>query len=197
MKIMVFDRNEAVKAQFRSAPDIIVTDASLDELEAGAVVSPANSFGFMDGNIDFAYSTLFGWGVQEQLQRQIEALPFGELLVGQALAIPTGNPRIPYLISAPTMRVPKQIQDLNDIMVACRAAVEVAKQMQVDSIAFPGMGTGCGMVDPRSAAKAMLCGIRNALSPMPRPATWREAQHRHFNLVSADTSKAGDRDEQG
>ena len=28
---------------------------------ADAIVSPANSFGFMDGGIDYAYSDHFGW----------------------------------------------------------------------------------------------------------------------------------------
>ena len=29
--------------------------------EADAIVSPANSFGFMDGGIDMVYSRHFGW----------------------------------------------------------------------------------------------------------------------------------------
>jgi protein-tyrosine phosphatase len=34
-----------------------------------AIVSPANSFGFMDGGIDLAYSRHFGWGLQTRLQK--------------------------------------------------------------------------------------------------------------------------------
>ncbi|QEG22287.1 macro domain-containing protein [Mariniblastus fucicola] len=34
------------------------------DLNVDAVVSPANSFGFMDGGIDMVYSQHFGWNVQ-------------------------------------------------------------------------------------------------------------------------------------
>lgn len=183
MKIIVFDRNDAVKDAFRSFTNIEVYEDTLDALSVDAVVSPANSFGFMDGGIDYAYSQLFGWDVQTELQRQIAALPFGELLIGQALIVPTGYKKIPWLISAPTMRVPNRIYDLNDIMLACRAAVAVAVEKELKSIAFPGMGTGCGEVRPDVAAIAMLCGIKNALDPLPSPASWHEAQHRHFNMI--------------
>jgi O-acetyl-ADP-ribose deacetylase (regulator of RNase III) len=77
-------------------------------LESGcdAVVSPANSFGFMDGGIDMVYSRHFGWHVQERLQARIRDLHHGELLVGSAEIVETDDVSIPYLIAAPTMRVP-------------------------------------------------------------------------------------------
>ena len=34
---------------------------SILDVDCDAVVSPANSFGFMDGGIDMAYSQHFGW----------------------------------------------------------------------------------------------------------------------------------------
>ena len=37
----------------------------------GAVVSPANSFGFMDGGLDYKLSERFGWALQERLQRRL------------------------------------------------------------------------------------------------------------------------------
>jgi hypothetical protein len=41
---------------FADAPDVIVTRGDLLEHAADAVVSPANSFGYMDGGIDLVYS---------------------------------------------------------------------------------------------------------------------------------------------
>ncbi|XP_070569236.1 uncharacterized protein [Ptychodera flava] len=38
---------------------------------ADAIVSPANSFGFMDGGIDMVYSMHFGWQMQDRLQALI------------------------------------------------------------------------------------------------------------------------------
>lgn len=62
-------------------------------LECTAAVSPANSFGFMDGGVDLVYSRHFGWHVQERLQKAIQSMKFSELLVGQALAVETDYPR--------------------------------------------------------------------------------------------------------
>ncbi|NTZ90473.1 macro domain-containing protein [Agrobacterium tumefaciens] len=182
MRIIIFDRNPAILSAFAEQRDIELFHGTLDELEASAVVSPANSFGFMDGGVDYAYSALFGWGAQERVQAEIAKLPFGELLVGQALTVSTDNERIPWLISAPTMRVPKQILDANDVMLAARAATAEAVNKGLQSVAFPGMGTGCGMLAPEIAAAAMICGISNAIRPMDKPASWREAQYRHFHL---------------
>jgi len=183
MKITICDLNPAIIAAwvgFPDTPDLV--NGSIIDLECDAVVSPANSFGFMDGGVDYAYSKHFGWHVQEALQTAIAARPFGELLVGEALLVPTGNDRIPHVISAPTMRVPKRITDNADIMLATRAAVAAAKHAGLSHIAFPGMGTGCGDVAPWDAARAMMAGITAALSRIERPGTWQEAQRRHFEL---------------
>ena len=118
-----------------------------DILDSGCdvVVSPANSFGFMDGGVDLLFSRYFGWGVQAELQQKLQKRPLGELLVGEALAVETNDVDIPYLISAPTMRVPDVI-GFENISLACRAAIITAKDLPIDTIAFPGMGTGCGNV---------------------------------------------------
>src|SRR3954469_25564103 len=79
---------------------------SILDVHCDAVVSPANSFGFMDGGIDHLYSHHFGWEVQERLQELIRNRHRGELRVGAAEIVETGHARIPYLIAAPTMRVP-------------------------------------------------------------------------------------------
>ena len=44
------------------------TPGSILDVSCGALVSPANSFGYMDGGIDLVYSMHFGWHVQERLQ---------------------------------------------------------------------------------------------------------------------------------
>src|SRR5262245_57149923 len=82
---------------------VTVHDGSILDLTCDAVVSPANSFGFMDGGIDLVYSRHFGWHIQERLQSLIKDRHNGELLVGQAEIVETDNPTIPYVIAAPTM----------------------------------------------------------------------------------------------
>src|SRR5260370_6767409 len=82
---------------------------SILDLDCDAVVSPANSYGFMDGGIDAIYIGYFGSDVQTRLRRQILDHHHGELIVGQADVIETGHERIPFLIAAPTMRVPMNL----------------------------------------------------------------------------------------
>jgi O-acetyl-ADP-ribose deacetylase (regulator of RNase III) len=78
--------------------NVRVHRGSILDLDCDAVVSPANSFGFMDGGIDMAYSQHFGWRVQERLQSLIREKHHGELLVGLAEIVETGDAWILFLI---------------------------------------------------------------------------------------------------
>ena len=77
-----------------------VVEGSILSLDVAAVVSPANSFGFMDGGLDALYTQYFGPQLQQRLQRMIREQAGGELLVGQALLVETGHPHIRWCISA-------------------------------------------------------------------------------------------------
>lgn len=89
------DRNldvvEAWREYFQSAKDVTVSQGDIFDAPADAIVSPANSFGFMDGGIDLAYSYRFGWALQERLQAMLRAEHDGELPVGQAVILETGD----------------------------------------------------------------------------------------------------------
>lgn len=148
----------------------------------GAAVSPANSFGFMNGGVDLAYSRHFGWQVQEKLQNAIMELPFRELLVGQALSVATGDSQIPWLIAAPTMRVPEMISNPEAVFLAARAAMGAAIECGVASLAFPGMGTGTGGLCHGIAARMMVSGCLAALRPPEFPESLRELFDRGHGL---------------
>jgi O-acetyl-ADP-ribose deacetylase (regulator of RNase III) len=168
-----------------SMPDgVSVVRANILDLAADAIVSPANSFGFMDGGIDLAYSQRFGWGVQRDLQSFIKQLS-GELLVGQTIVISTNDRSIPSLISAPTMRVPMQLFDGTNVYLATRAAILTAKECDFGSILMPGMGTGCGGLDCTVAAKAMRKGIFDAIHGLDFPQSWHEAAQSHARQTGA------------
>lgn len=132
---------------------------------ADALVSPANSFGFMDGGVDLIYSQRLGWHIQARLQEQISGLPMQELLVGQALVVPTDREQYPWLISAPTMRTPCVLSGemLVNIYLATKAATLLALEKGYESVAFPGMGTGTGGVKAVVAAKLMLTAVQDCL----------------------------------
>ncbi|MDF1662906.1 MAG: Appr-1-p processing protein, partial [Planctomycetota bacterium] len=87
---------------------VSVYSGSIFAVTCDAVVSPANSFGFMDGGIDRLYTQQYGAGVQADLQDLIKTVHHGELLVGHAEIVPIpANNYARFLISAPTMRIPQ------------------------------------------------------------------------------------------
>src|ERR1700730_3625390 len=86
-----------------------------------ALVSPANSFGYMDGGIDLAYLRFFGLELQSIVQQKIKSDFHGELPVGQAMVVPTGHESIPYLVAAPTMRIPDKIGETVNVYLSFRA----------------------------------------------------------------------------
>jgi O-acetyl-ADP-ribose deacetylase (regulator of RNase III) len=178
---------------------VSVHQGSILDLECDAVVSPANSFGFMDGGIDLIYSRHFGGQLQARLQKLIHDTHHGELLVGTAEIVETGNARIPYLIAAPTMRVPMILKDSVNPYLAARAVMLLIQHRRfssgqregmpisesVKSVAFPGLGTGVGQVGPNTCARQVRAAIDEAiLKKNSFPVTWADAQHRHQQLYT-------------
>jgi O-acetyl-ADP-ribose deacetylase (regulator of RNase III) len=91
---------------FGEFDDVELSQGDILRDRADAIVSPANSFGYMDGGLDLLYSQHFGWELEKRLRKLLIEEHDGELPVGQAVIVETGREDIPYLISAPTMRVP-------------------------------------------------------------------------------------------
>lgn len=86
---------DAWRREFRDVADVEIHLGSIFEVEADALISPANSFGFMDGGIDALYSQEFGWDIQLHLRRLILDFHHGELLVGAAEIVATGSEKHP------------------------------------------------------------------------------------------------------
>jgi O-acetyl-ADP-ribose deacetylase (regulator of RNase III) len=179
--------------------DVTIHHGSILDLQVDAVVSPANSYGFMDGGIDHLYSHHFGWHVQHRLQASIRDRHHGELLVGAAEIVDTDNAQIPYLIAAPTMRVPMVLTDTVNPYLAARAALLLIAHGRfssgplsgerisevVKSIAFPGLGTGVGCVGYNTCAHQVRTAILDTIHRKDEfPATWAEAQYRHQKLYT-------------
>ena len=179
-------------------PDVEVHQGSIFDVQCDAVVSPANSFGFMDGGIDMLYSRRFGWQVQERLQKLIREHHGGELLVGAAEIVET-DAHIPFLIAAPTMRVPMILRDSVNPYLAARAVLllvqngtfragqweEQRVNEVVHSVAFPGLGTGVGQVGPAVCAHQIRTAIEDVLlEKRAFPKSWAEAQGRHQQLYT-------------
>jgi O-acetyl-ADP-ribose deacetylase (regulator of RNase III) len=179
MKIVLFDNQAAMVEGFTEVfgDELGVTEVFGDEFpfvsvhhgdfkelaNSGieAIVSPANSFGFMDGGIDLAYSEYFGWELQRILQKEILEQKYGELLVGDAVVveIPNSVTDFKYLISAPTMRVPINVGNTTNAYIAMTSILRVAEQNGIQSIAVPGLGTGVGNMLPYICAKQIYSAV--------------------------------------
>ena len=168
MKIYLRDRNpELVKHweyYFQLEDDVNVSCGDIfapgDHTKVDAIISPSNSFGFMDGGIDFVYSSVLGWKMSEELRRAIYQSHNGELLVGNAqiISIKAGNPeaKIPWLISAPTMRVPMNVARTVNAFLAFRAALrEAENHSEINSFVCPGLGTAVGEMPYKRCAIQM------------------------------------------
>lgn len=182
-------------------PDVSVHRGSILDVATDAVVSPANSYGFMDGGIDMVYSQYFGWQVQTWLQELIAERHHGELLVGNAEIVETSHRRIPYVIAAPTMRVPTILRDTVNPYLAARATLLLIEHGRfpagphagqpikdvVKTVAFPGLGTGVGRVSPAICARQVRAAIEDVLlKKRGFPTSWKDAQTRHQRLYSDD-----------
>jgi len=170
MIITFFDRSaemvDAYRKRFQKASDVKFFQGDFTNLpgEYDAIVSPANSFGFMDGGIDLAYSRYLGWHVQERLQEVINSAYNGELLVGQAVAVFTDHPQFKSLLAAPTMRIPMRIGNTVNVYLAMKAIVRAVITYGFKSIAIPGLGTGVGNVPSAICAKQVGVALVHGLT---------------------------------
>lgn len=136
---------------------------SVLDVVAQAVVSPANSYGWMRGGIDAVYAQAFP-GVEQSVRSAVLAFHGGELPIGEAVVVPTGEAEPAWLISSPTMREPGERLPADTVhpYLAARAVFLVWRDGRldhgpvrefVDTIAMPGLGTGVGGVDPATCAR--------------------------------------------
>lgn len=177
---------EAWRTFFSNEEDVEVIEGDLCEQECDAIVSPANSFGFMDGGVDYAISEHLGWHVQDRLQEMIKQLSEGELLIGKALIVETDHASFPYLISAPTMRVPMSFNIATSLnaYLAMKAILIVAREHpHIQTVAIPGLCTGTGRMPEPTAAHQMFEAFKEIeKGKRQTPKTYGEAQKQQFLL---------------
>lgn len=177
---------------FKEAADVEVSEG--DIFGAGpfdAITSPANSGGWMDGGIDYAYSEHFGWDMQDRLRDKLIREYDGECPVGQAVIIPTNNKEIPWLISAPTMRVPTIVSDTVNAYLAFRAVIRTVKEWNADdqkphieTILCPGLGTAVGRMPSDRCAKQMFFAYTTChLNQAMKVHSLYDFQNLHLNLI--------------
>lgn len=164
--IFLIDRSQILvdcwKEQFKDCPSVEAIAGSYFQRPADAMVSPANSFGIMDGGLDLAIRDELGFDVETNIQEVIVKKYHGELSVGCAEIVPTNDRRWPYMVAAPTMRVPEHVGLTLNAYLAFRAALLAVEnhnkalgKRQIDSIVCCGLGTGIGKMSPMKCAMQM------------------------------------------
>jgi O-acetyl-ADP-ribose deacetylase (regulator of RNase III) len=173
--------------EFEFCKDVKLVDTDLLKINCDAIVSPGNSFGFMDGGVDLAIVNQFGWKVQSELKEKISELPLKELLIGQSITIETETDKVKYVICAPTMRIPTNhnISSSINAYLAMKTALQSAfDNPNINSVAFTGLCTGTGKMLLQTSAKQMYAAYEEVILNKNREfPTFMDASkfHRYLN----------------
>ena len=143
---------------------VAIKVGSLFDLSADAVVSPANSFGHMDGGLDGKLRDFFGLEIENRVQHRITSEFNGELLVGQAVVTSTNNPQFQYLITAPTMRVPSDVShSINAYLAMCAILRTAIAHPNIKTVVISGLCSLSGRMKPGVVARQMAAAYRKVL----------------------------------
>lgn len=171
---------EAFKREFASFPEVTIYKGLFEELkDVDCLVSPANSFGLMDGGMDAAITRYFGDQLQKRVQAHIIKEYGGEQPVGTSFIIETNNERIKYIAHSPTMRCPSIIRNTDNIYRATKATLLALKKYEdsIQKIAIPAFGAGVGMVPADNVSKQMALAFKHISMP-PESIDWIYARIR-------------------
>jgi O-acetyl-ADP-ribose deacetylase (regulator of RNase III) len=151
---------------------ITIVRGDITQSQVEAIVNPANSRLIMGGGVAGAIRRAGGPTIEK------EALQRAPIGIGDAIVTNAGKLAARYVIHAPTMPLPAMSTDLESVEKATSAALRVARNLGLSSIAVPGMGTGVGGVPVNDAAQTMVRAIRRHLL--------EGTTLRHIFLVSID-----------
>ena len=196
MNIKIIDINkeycEIFKVIFKDYENVEIINSSLEDYQGNydCIVSPANSFGLMDGGFDLAITKKFGEQLMERVQGRIIEDYAGLQPVGTSFIISTTDEQHPYLSHTPTMELPWDISRTFNVYLAMKAtllAIEDHNLTSPDSniiktALLPMFGGGCGNVNPYSIAKQMKLAYEHVYSPSSS-ISWESANKRIREII--------------
>ena len=133
---------------------VIIKEGDITEEDADAIVNPANSLMIMGGGVALAIKRKGG----EEIER--EARAHAPVPVGKAVATSAGRLKARYVIHAPTMSRPAERIPPENVELATEAALRLADELRLRSVALPALGAGVGGVPVREAILRILETIR-------------------------------------
>jgi O-acetyl-ADP-ribose deacetylase (regulator of RNase III) len=176
---------------FTGYPEVEVLSGDYFQQNADAIVSPANSFGIMDGGLDLAIRNELGFQVETDIQEVILYKYHGEMPIGSAEIIQTNHGKWSYMISAPTMRIPENIAFTLNAYIAFRAILiainnfnESNPNRSIKSLVCSGLGTGIGSMNPTKCAAQMRAAFKLMKEPA-RISSYDVIHKSHQSLLSA------------
>ena len=163
---------------FEGMQEVEVLHGNILKIWADAVVSPANSFGDMGGGLDKTIDIFYKRQAQQRVINEIRENYLGELPVGKAITLKMDSLQLPYLIVAPTMRIPGKLHNSINAYLAMRAIlVELIMQNKngnnnMKHIVIPALCTGVGGMPYQEAAEQMLAAYNNIML-----SGWMDVKH--------------------
>lgn len=182
MKIYLLDRRRPITEcwaeLFAGEKDVEVVCKDFHDFmnttEVQCVVSPANSYGLMDGGYDLAITDWFGTGLMKKVQERLMRDFYGEQPVGTSILVETDVKGI-KLIHTPTMRVPSVIRDPMVVYHCMRSTLMLALENNIESIVIPAFGGACGSVPADVVADMMYKAYSQIMNP-PWQISWNYAE---------------------
>jgi O-acetyl-ADP-ribose deacetylase (regulator of RNase III) len=182
---------DAFRSRFESSPRASVVESRWEDLPAhDCFVTAGNSYGLMSAGIDAAVVRQFGSSIEQAVQLHIMNAFLGEQPIGTAFLLPTGNARVRVLCHAPTMRLPGDISNTDNVYRATRAALlsvyhyNRTAEQPIATVVLPAFGAGFGGVAADESARQMAIAWRLFLEP-PYPPDWDRATFRE-HLITCD-----------
>jgi O-acetyl-ADP-ribose deacetylase (regulator of RNase III) len=167
-------QSEKITKRFRNRPDVVLAEIAMDEnrftteiheigikarhgditsLFADAIVNPADPGGVMAGGVAGAIKAAGG----EEIEK--EALAKAPLAPGTAVATTAGALPNIYVIHVAVADEPGGASSAENVKRAASAALALAEELKIASVAIPGLGTRAGKVSPEESAGAILEAI--------------------------------------
>jgi O-acetyl-ADP-ribose deacetylase (regulator of RNase III) len=134
---------------------IVVTTGDITRQKVDAIVNPANSSLIMGGGAAGAIKRVGGKEIED------EAIKKAPVPVGEAIATKAGIIEAKHVIHAPTMKMPAMRIGAENVKLAMKGALKCAEHLGIQSVAFPGMGTGVGGLQLEEAAAIMVKATKN------------------------------------
>ena len=128
--------------------EIKIIQGDITELKVDAIVNAANNKLVMGGGVAGAIRKKGGKIIEE------EALNKGPIKIGEAVFSSGGSLPVKYVIHAATMGMDFKTDEIK-IRNSCQSALHVAKELKIESIAFPALGCGVGGFPLLASAKIM------------------------------------------